>query len=121
MDILGVRSGGGVTIVEIKRPQTALSKKHLGQIEEYTDWARATIQGGGPDSPKYINGLLIIGHRASNQEIAEKERRLAGDDIRVQTFTDLYERAKEYYGFVEEHLEKIAPEYSRKTRKGKKK
>ncbi len=121
LDILGIRNGGGVTIVEIKRPQTALAKKHLDQIESYTDWARARIQGSGPDSPKYINGLLIIGHRTSNQEVAEKERRLSGDDIRVQAFSDLYERAKSYYGFVEQQLEKVAPEYSRKTRKGGKK
>jgi hypothetical protein len=122
LDILGVRNGGGVTIVELKRPQTPLSKKYLRQIEDYVDWARANLIGTGPDAPKYIYGLLIVGRRASDKEIALLEERLAGSDIRVETFGDLYERAKKYYGFVEKQLEKLAPEYTRKRRKaGKKK
>lgn len=117
LDLLGVRYGGGVTVVELKRPQTPLSKKHLRQIEDYVDWARANIQGTGPDAPKYINGILIIGKRNSDREIAMLEARLGGSDIRVETFSDLYERAKSYYGFVEDQLEKVAPEYSRRARK----
>lgn len=121
LDILGVREGGSVTVVEIKRPHTTLSRKSLRQIEDYVVWARTNLMGTGPDAPKYINGLLVVGRRNSDAELAEIEKRLSSYDIRVETFTDLYERAKKYYGFVEKQLEKLAPEYTRKSRRAKKK
>lgn len=121
LDILGVKQGGGITIVELKRPQSPLTKKYLRQIEDYVLWARANLIGSGPDAPKYVTGLLVIGHRNSDKELADLEKRLAGDDIRVETFSDLYERAKNHFGFVEKQLEKIAPEYTRKSRKARKK
>jgi hypothetical protein len=120
IDILGVKQGGGLSVVELKRPQTVLSKKYLRQVEDYVLWARANLVGSGPDAPKYANGLLVIGKRNSDKEIADLEVRLAGADIRVETFDDLYERAKKHFGFVEKQLELIAPEYTRKSRKAKK-
>ena len=119
LDILGVRDGGGVTIVELKRPKSILAAKHLRQIQDYVIWARANLIGTGPDAPKYINGILVIGRRNSDKEVALLEESLGGSDIRVETFADLYERAKEYYGFVERKLESIAPEYTRKSRKAR--
>lgn len=121
LDILGVKQGGGISVVELKRPQTVLAKKHLRQVEDYVLWARAHLVGTGPDAPKYAGGLLVVGRRSSNKEIADLEERLAGSDIRVETFDDLYERAKKHFGFVEKQLEAIAPEYTRKRRKAKKK
>ena len=121
LDILGIKQGGGITVVELKRPQTSLSKKHLRQIEDYVLWARANLVGSGPDAPKYVNGLLVVGKRHSDKELADLEVRLAGNDIRVETFGDLYERAKQHFGFVEKHLENIAPEYTRKSRKARRK
>ncbi len=47
--------------------------------------------------------------------------RLAGGDIRVETYRDLHTRSKEYYSHVEKILEKTAPEYARSRRKGCKK
>jgi hypothetical protein len=120
LDILGVKQGGGISVVELKRPQTLLTKKYLRQIEDYVLWARANLIGTGPDAPKYVNGLLIVGRRNSDKEIADLEERLAGSDIRVETFSDLYERAKKHFGFVERQLEKIAPEYTRKSRRSRK-
>jgi len=117
LDILGVSQGGGVTIVELKRPKSTLARKSMRQIEDYIIWARANILGTGPDAPKYIQGLLVVGSRHSNAELAQLEKRLAGDDIRIETFDDLYERAKNYYGFVEKQLESVAPEYTRTHRK----
>jgi Histidine kinase-, DNA gyrase B-, and HSP90-like ATPase len=117
LDILGIKDGGAVAVVELKRPQTVLSRKHLRQIEDYVVWARANLVGTGADAPKYVTGLLVVGRRASDRELAEIEMRLGGMDIRVETFGDLYERAKKYYGFVEKQLEDLAPEYTRRKRK----
>lgn len=121
IDILGIRDGGGLTIVELKRPDKTLSRDDLEQIERYVDWARNHFFGTGPNAPKYIHGLLLVGKLSSHGDIQNKMQRLSGDDIRVETYGDLYTRASEYYNAVERTLEKIAPEYTRKSRKSKKK
>ncbi len=117
MDILGYEVGGTVHIVELKRPKKTLSRKDLEQIESYVDWARAKFIQTGPDSPKHVTGLLIVGNINTKGEIAAKRNRLAGSDIRVETFSDLLHQTRKVYGEVEERLKKIAPEYSRSARK----
>ncbi len=117
LDILGVSIGGSVSVVEIKRPDVALSRRSLRQIEDYVVWARTNLMGTGIHAPKYVEGLLVVGERRGDAELAEIEKRLSGYDIRVETFHDLYERAKNYYGIVERQLESVAPEYTRKRRK----
>ena len=119
IDILGYLVGGAVHVVELKRPEKTLSRDDLEQIERYVDWARANLMGTGSDSPKYISGLLIVGKL--NTAVKEKMTRLAGSDIRVETYDDLLECAKNIYGEVEERLKKIAPEYSREARHANKK
>jgi hypothetical protein len=115
LDLL-IRTGGGITIVELKKPQKKLSREDLEQIERYVDWARENILGGtGADAPKYVKGLLLVGE--VNPKLKDKSVRLAGDDIRVEVFTDLRDRAKEYYGEVERQLGKIAPEYLKARKK----
>jgi len=95
--------------------------KDLEQIEKYIDWARASLIGTGPNSPKYITGLLIVGQRNSNQVIRSKQVRLAGSDIRVDTYGDSPDGARKIYGEVERRLKAVAPEYLRKARQSRKK
>lgn len=120
IDILGVTRGSGLEIVELKRPEKTLTRRDLDQVEKYVDWARSQFKGTGGDSPKYIHGLLVVGHLSKIGDVQTKQERLAGDDIRVETFGDLHTRAKEYYRKVEKILEKIAPEYTRTKRKASK-
>ncbi len=120
IDILGYTVGGTVHVVELKRPEKTLSRDDLEQIEQYVDWARANLLGSGPDSPKYITGLLIVGKLSSNKAIDGKMQRLAGSDIRVEQYGDLLERARKIYGEVEKRLKDIAPEYSRESRRERK-
>ncbi len=117
LDILGVSSGGGVTVVEIKRPEKTLSRKDLQQVAQYVDWARNQFEGNGPHAPKYINGLLVVGQLSSRGDVQRELKRLATDDIRVETFRDLHTAAREYYGQAERVLKHIAPEYTRSQRK----
>jgi len=121
IDILGYCISGAVYVVELKRPEKTLSREDLEQIERYVDWARSNFLGTGPDSPKYITGLLLVGNLSSDAAIQKKMERLSGDDIRVDTFDALYERAYNIYGEVEKRLKKVAPEYSREARITKKK
>ncbi len=120
IDILGIRYGGGLIVVELKRPKRTLTRDDLEQIEKYVDWARNQFSGTGPDSPKYIHGLLVVGELSKAGDIQTKQARLAGDDIRVETYRDLHHRAREYYNVVERQLEKIAPEYTKARRKKQK-
>ena len=120
IDILGYAVSGAVHVVELKRPEKTLSRQDLEQIEKYVDWARAHLVGSGADSPKYISGLLIVGKLSGDKAIEEKVKRLAGSDIRVETYDDLLERVRNIYGEVEKRLKKIAPEYSREARLAKK-
>ncbi len=77
--------------------------------------------GIGPDSPKYISGLLLVGRLSKSKEIDGKAVRLAASDIRCETYGDLVHRAQKIYGEVEKRLKKIAPEYSREARHTRKK
>jgi hypothetical protein len=118
LDLLGIRAGGALTIVELKRPEKVLSRKDLDQIESYVDWARGMWGGGsGPDSPKYVNGMLLVGKLSNKADVLQKLERLQGDDIRVETFLDLHHRSREYYRHVEKRLQGLAPEYASKARK----
>ena len=119
MDILGYELGGTLNVVEIKRPEKSLAREDMEQIERYVDWARANLIGTGPDSPRYVSGLLIVGKTPANAELAEKRTRLAGSDIGIETFGDLSHRARKVYGEVENRLKNVAPEYTREARKGR--
>ncbi len=113
LDIFAVRAGGAATVVEIKRPEKTLSRDDLDQVEKYVDWARDNIVGTGPDAPKYVNGLLVVGRHNSAGGIPAKVRRLEGDDIRIQTYRDLYEGQKQLYREFDRRLRVVAPEYVR--------
>lgn len=62
-----------------------------------------------------------MGRISDDNTIKEKMVRLAGSDIRVETFDDLLHRARKIYGEVEQRLKQIAPEYSRSSRRMRKK
>jgi len=65
IDILGIRIGGELTVVEIKRPKKTENKRDLRQIADYVDWARTHLLSTGRDSPGEVRGLLIVGKRES--------------------------------------------------------
>lgn len=117
IDILGITAGQVLYLVELKRPEKTLNRRDLEQVESYVDWARSNIVGSGPHAPKYAHGLLIGGRHGQKSEYSEKVRRLQGDDIRVETYRDLYSRGREQFTAVEERLRTVAPEYSRTRRR----
>jgi hypothetical protein len=121
LDILGVRIGGELNIVELKRPEKTLSRKDLEQIEAYLDWARSHLiaADGNREAPSHVTGRLIVGKRNPNREVAEKERRLGGE-IGVLTYKDILHQARVLYALKEKQLKKLAPEYTRSARKAKK-
>jgi hypothetical protein len=117
MDILGVSEGTALTVVEIKRPDKTLDRNDLDQIERYVDWARTHLQGTGPEAVQFTSGLLIVGRLSNKGELQRKMERLAGDDIRVETYGALHSAAKKYYQHVDRRLREVAPEYARDARR----
>lgn len=120
IDIWGVRAGMAVTVVELKRPEKTLSWKDLDQIESYVHWARDNIAGTGRHAPRYINGLLVVGKLSDDSKTRRKMENLAGLDIRVETFRDLYVAARSFYNELDRRLQSVAPEYSRIMKKKRK-
>lgn len=118
LDILGVKVGGELIIVELKRPEKTLSRDDLDQIENYVDWARTEWQAaGGTEGPRLVTGRLIVGKRNRDAALHQKEVRLAGSSITVLTYPDLLQQARTVYGATERKLHKVAPEYSASARK----
>jgi len=118
LDIMGISAGGVLTVVEFKRPQTTLSRKHLTQIDEYVEWMQANYVGTGPDSPIAVHGLLVVGKLNQSLGVAITKRVAAG--IRVETFDDLIQRCKTQLRHTDKMLRKTAPEYSAAARKARK-
>jgi hypothetical protein len=121
IDILGVSEGQTMTLVEIKRPEKTLTRRDLEQIETYVDWARNNIVSSGPEGVRFINGLLVVGAMSGRGDVARKVERLAGDDIRVETYADLHRASISYYRKIDKRLKSVAPEYGRPARKKTKK
>lgn len=115
LDIVGVTQSSQVTVVELKRPEKTLNRRDLGQVEEYVDWARANIVGT-ERGPRYASGLLVVGKLSKAADVRMKMERLAGSDIRVTTYRDLYQAARDRYAEVESRLKQIAPEYAKRSR-----
>ncbi|MEK7474318.1 MAG: hypothetical protein AAB152_01675 [Candidatus Coatesbacteria bacterium] len=62
-----------------------------------------------------------MGKLTGDRGLQDKTMRLAGSDIRVETLDDVLVKAERIYGEVEKTLKKVAPEYSRQARRGRKK
>lgn len=121
IDLLGLKISSEIGIVELKRPEKTLGREDLEQIEEYVDWARSNLLGTGPEAPRYARGLLLVGKLGSRADLKEKMARLAGSDIRVETYSDLLQQARRVYGEVQARLRGLAPEYSKEARRARKK
>jgi len=121
LDLLGIRVSSEVNVVELKRPKKKLVRQNLEQIEAYVDWARSNLLGTGPDAPRFVRGLLVVGELSERPDVHQKMARLAGSDIRVETFGDLLQRARRIYGEVQEKLKDIAPEYTKASRRARRK
>jgi len=119
IDLLGVRVSSEINVVELKHPKKKLSREDLAQIEDYVDWARGNLVGTGIDAPRYVRGLLIVGELNEKREVHEKVVRLAGGDIRVETYADLLQSARRVFGEVQDRLKGLAPEYTRRARKSR--
>jgi hypothetical protein len=116
LDIFGVNETAVATIVELKHPQKTLSREDLEQVSNYVDWARTKLIGTGEGTVQAVRGRLLVGSMGTNAVLRPQIERLRRDGIYVETFGEMYSRAIKYYSHLEQRLESIAPEYSRRRR-----
>jgi hypothetical protein len=118
IDFLCVRESDTLVVVEIKRPNSRVSRKELGQIEDYVLFMRAYVSGAtdAEYSPSQVVGYLLCGSTVDTPEVREKKRSLAGDNIYVRKYSDLLGMVKRTHReFLEKYeelrrLKKVQPE-----------
>ena len=91
IDFLCVREGTNLVVVEIKRPQSKVSRKEIDQIEEYVlfmkDYVKRTSD---PDySLKEVMGYLLCGDLVDTPYVREKRIILEKAQIYIRRYADL--------------------------------
>ena len=91
IDFLCVREGTNLVVVEIKRPQSKVSRKEIDQIEEYVlfmkDYVKRTSD---PDySLKEVMGYLLCGDLVDTPYVREKRIILERAQIYIRRYADL--------------------------------
>lgn len=117
IDIIAMSEGGKLWVIEIKRPEKTASRKDLEQIESYVDWAKTNfVLTSTTSNLSHVAGTLIVGKLPSGTQLAQKIDRLATANITVETWRDVYHRAQTYFKLVDDRLQHIAPEYTRRRK-----
>ena len=91
IDFLCVRESTNLVVVEIKRPQSKVSRKEIDQIEEYVlfmkDYVKRTSD---PDYRlKEVAGYLLCGDLVDTAYVREKREFLERSQIYIRRYADL--------------------------------
>ena len=91
IDFLCVRESTNLVVVEIKRPQSKVSRKEIDQIEEYVlfmkDYVKRTSDPNY--SLKEVMGYLLCGDLVDTPYVREKRVILEGAQIYIRRYADL--------------------------------
>lgn len=91
IDFLCLGYGNTLNVIELKRPESSIGRKELGQLEDYVDYVRP-LQGTDPTSYQTVVGYIIGGRLVKTREVAEKAARLRQSSMYVRTYNDLQRR-----------------------------
>ena len=96
IDFLCVGEGDNLVIVEIKRPESKVSKEELDQIEEYVNFMRDQIKKSTDPSYRYkkVTGILLCGDLVSGYQASGKKDNLAEAEIYVRRYMNLLNMVK---------------------------
>ena len=91
IDFLCVRESTNLVVVEIKRPQSKVSRKEIDQIEEYVLFMRDYVKRtSDPNySLKEVVGYLLCGDLVDTPYVREKRVILEGAQIYIRRYADL--------------------------------
>ncbi len=107
IDFLCLGYGNALNIIELKRPESSIGRKELGQLEDYVDYVR-TLLGTDPASYQTVVGYIIGGRLVRTREVGEKAARLRQASMYVRTYNDLQKRVLSVYKRFIEVLERKA-------------
>ena len=106
IDFLCVRDGTTMTVVEIKRPGSKISKQQLDQIEEYVSFMRNHVANTTDPEFRYTNvvGYLLCGDMVDTYQVREKRGNLAQARIFVKQYSELLSMAQRVHrNFIERY------------------
>ena len=91
IDFLCVREGTNLVVVEIKRPQSRVSRKELTQIEDYVIFMEDYIQQ--TTDPDYrlesVTGYLLCGSLVNTAYVRKRRQHLERSQIYIRRYGDL--------------------------------
>ena len=96
IDFLCVRDGTNLAVVEIKRPESRVSRKELDQIENYVIFMRDYIERTSDPDYKLeeVTGYLLCGNLANTAHVRQKRKNLERSQIYIRLYIDLLDMVK---------------------------
>ena len=96
IDFLCVRDGTNLAVVEIKRPESKISRKELDQIENYVIFMRDYIERtSDPDYKlKEVTGYLLCGNLVNTPHVRQKRKNLERSQIYIRLYIDLLDMVR---------------------------
>lgn len=96
IDFLCVRDGTNLAVVEIKRPESKVSRKELDQIEDYVIFIRDCIERTSDPDYKLeeATGYLLCGDLVDTPHVRQKRKNLERSQIYIRLYIDLLDMVK---------------------------
>ena len=96
IDFLCVRDSTNLAVVEIKRPESKVSRKELDQIENYVIFMRDYIERTSDPDYKLeeVTGYLLCGNLVNTAHVRQKRKNLERSQIYIRLYIDLLDMVK---------------------------
>lgn len=110
LDYFCIADSGLAVVVELKRPGLLVGLEELGQLERYVDFLRSWNERATGSRRPYarVLGCLVYSRMRQNADL--KVRRLAADDIEVQTWRQLLQTTERLHRDFLEVVKARAPQ-----------
>jgi uncharacterized protein YdhG (YjbR/CyaY superfamily) len=116
-DIVVLRGGTDVVVIELKRPNFAVGKEELDQIKEYVDYLREWLDGTNTEGligkrikGENVEGYLVAYNVKEDALVKREMARLEKDRIKVCKWYDILMKAEDDHRIYLEIVKRRAPE-----------
>jgi hypothetical protein len=116
-DIVVLRAGTDVVVIELKRPNFAVGKEELDQIKGYVDYLREWLDGTNTEGligkrikGENVEGYLVAYDVKDDALVKREMARLEKDRIKVCKWYDILMKAEEDHRIYLDIVKKRAPE-----------
>ena len=116
-DVVVMREGTDVIVIELKRPRDSVGKKELTQIKEYVDYLRDWVNRSDTEgligkniTGDNIDGYLICHNVQDDALVRAEQNRLEKDRIKVCKWYDILSKAEQEHRTYTDIVKRRAPE-----------